>query len=118
MFNLLNFQWHKSNVYTFKQALEILGVVENVLPIDTSNTHIDYTSLSDKWYKQPASAQQKKSLLFPDIFQSGYNKDGKKLPSLHTFHRSIREIINFFAIKGIFTSILHLLLTCFLLGIF
>ena len=64
MINLLKVQWHKINVYTFKQALEILGVVENVLPIDASNIHIDYASLFDKWYKQPASGTIHKNHIF------------------------------------------------------
>jgi len=64
MFNLLKVQWHKSNVYTFNQALAILGAVENVLPIDASNIHIDYTSLFEKWYKQPASGTIQKNHIF------------------------------------------------------
>ena len=45
MFNLLKMKWHKSNVFTFKDALEILGTVDNVMTIDASNIHIDYTAL-------------------------------------------------------------------------
>ena len=45
MFNLLKMKWHKSNVFTFKDALEILGTVDNVMTINASNIHIDYTAL-------------------------------------------------------------------------
>lgn len=64
MFNLLKAQWHKSNVYTFNQALHILASVENVETIDASNIHIDYTSLFDHWYKQPASGTIQKNHIF------------------------------------------------------
>ena len=69
MFNLLKIRWHKSDVYTFKQALEILGTVENVLPIDASNVHIDYATFFEKWYKQPASGMIQKNHIFPLIMQ-------------------------------------------------
>ena len=64
MFNLLKIKWHKSNVYTFQQALEILGTVDNVLPIDASNVHIDYATFFEKWYKQPASGTIQKNHIF------------------------------------------------------
>ena len=64
MFNLLKIKWHKLDVYTFKQALEILGTVKNVLPIDASNVHIDYATFFEKWYKQPASGAIQKNLIF------------------------------------------------------
>lgn len=64
MFNLLKMKWHKSNVFTFKDALEILGTVDNVMTIDASNIHIDYTALFDRWYKQPVSGTIQKNHLF------------------------------------------------------
>ena len=64
MFNLLKIRWHKSNVYTFKQALKILGTFENILPIDALNVHIDYATFFEKWYKQPASGTIQKNHIF------------------------------------------------------
>ena len=53
MFNLLKLSWHKSNVYTFEQALQVLGSVENVHPIDASDIHVNYTEIFDGLYKKP-----------------------------------------------------------------
>ena len=64
MFNLLKAQWHKSNVYTFDQALDILAAVENVDTIDARDVHIDYTKLFDNWYKQPVSGTIQKNHIF------------------------------------------------------
>ena len=55
MFNLFKVKWHKSNVYSLKQAIDVLNAVENVTAIEAGHMHIDYTSLFDWWYKQPAS---------------------------------------------------------------
>lgn len=44
-FNMLKIQWHPSNVYTFQQALDVLGEANYVNPIDASNIHLDYSSL-------------------------------------------------------------------------
>ena len=45
-FNMLKIKWHPSNVYTFQQALDVLGEAENLNLIDSSNIHIDNSSLS------------------------------------------------------------------------
>ena len=47
-----------------KQALEVLDAVENVMPIDASNIHIDYGSLLEKWYKQPVAGTIQKNHIF------------------------------------------------------
>lgn len=64
MFNLLKVQWHHSNVYTFEQALQVLDAVENIMPIDASNIHIDYASLLEKWYKQPVARTIQENHIF------------------------------------------------------
>ena len=64
MFNLLKVKWHKSNIYTFKDALDILGTVDNVTTIDASNIHIDYATIFNRWYKQPVSGSIQKNHLF------------------------------------------------------
>ena len=72
-FNILKIKWHPSNVYTFKQALAVLSEAENVHPIDASNIHIDYTSLFERWYKQPTSGTIQKNHIF--TFQKDTIKD-------------------------------------------
>ena len=70
---MLKIKWHLSNVYTFQQALDVLGEAENVNPIDASNIHIDYSTLFEQWYKQPTSGTIKKEHIFS--FHKGTIKD-------------------------------------------
>ena len=46
-FNLLKLEWHKRNVYTYAESLEVLGSMENVEVIDASNLHFDYSTMLD-----------------------------------------------------------------------
>ena len=64
MFNLLKIKWHKSNVCSMEQAIEVLNAVENVTAIEAEHIHVDYASLFDRWYKQPASGSIQKNHIF------------------------------------------------------
>ena len=64
MFNMLKIKWHKSNVYSMEQAIEVLNTAENVTAIEAGHIHIDYASLFDRWYKQPASGSIQKNHIF------------------------------------------------------
>ena len=44
--------------------MEVLDAVENAIPIDASNIHIDYVSLFEKWYKQPVAGTIQKNHIF------------------------------------------------------
>ena len=64
MFNMLKIKWHKSNVYSMEQAIEVLNAAENVTAIEAGHIHVDYASLFDRWYKQPASGSIQKNHIF------------------------------------------------------
>ena len=64
MFNMLKIKWHKSNVYSMAQAIEVLNAAENVTAIEAGHIHVDYASLFNRWYKQPASGSNQKNHIF------------------------------------------------------
>ena len=64
MFNLLKIKWHKSNVYSMEQAIEVLNAAENITTIEAEHIHVDYASLFGWWDKQPASGLIQKNHIF------------------------------------------------------
>ena len=65
MINLLNIRWHKSNVYAFSQALDVLNSVEDVIAIDASeNFHHNYNKSLSDFYKQPVPGTISKNHIF------------------------------------------------------
>ena len=83
--------------------MEILRVVENVLPIDASNIHIDYTLLFDKWYKQPASGTIQKNHIFSFdeatinncimTTKQSHNSDVTSTQSIKKIHKNTPECV-------------------------
>ena len=64
MFNLLKVHWRQTNVYTYQQALDILGECEYVNVVDSTHLHVDYSQLLEKIYRQPVSGSIQKNHVF------------------------------------------------------
>ena len=69
MFNLLKIRWHRANVYTYQQSLEILNEIDQVTVIDASHLHFDYNTMLSKFYRQPVVGSISKN----HVFQFEYN---------------------------------------------
>lgn len=54
-FNCLKSKWHKENVYTYQQTLEVLGSADNVTVVDASDIHYDVEATMNKFYTNLAS---------------------------------------------------------------